>query len=62
LPRKEWLKLQSVAHATTRITALSADLIRQVIPNATAKTPIVGKWSYDAEKKLLTLEIKEGTA
>ena len=58
----EWKKLQSIAHATTRLTHINADLIRDIIPNATAKTPLVGKWTFDAEKKVLVLEIKEVVA
>lgn len=59
MPRTEWIKLQSIAHATTRLTHISADLIRDIVPHATAKTSLVGRWTYDAEKKVLVLEIKE---
>jgi hypothetical protein len=62
---KEWKKLISTAHATTRIAHINADLIREIIPNANAKTIIRGKWTVETEngdttgKKRLVLEIKE---
>jgi hypothetical protein len=56
---KEWKKLQSVGHATTRIAHINADLIRDLLPNASAKTIIGGKWTFDSNKKVLVLEIKE---
>lgn len=56
---KEWRKLMSVGHATTRIAHINADLIRELIPNASAKTIIGGKWSLDKDKRVLVLEIKE---
>jgi hypothetical protein len=57
----EWKALQSVAHSCTRITHINADLIRQLVPNATAKTILKGRWTFDADKKALVLEIKEIT-
>jgi hypothetical protein len=62
---KEWKKLISTAHATTRIAHINADLIREILPNANAKTIIRGKWTVETEngettgKKRLVLEIKE---
>jgi hypothetical protein len=56
---KEWKKLQPVAKSCTRIAQINADLIRQILPTATAKTIIRGKWTFDAERKVLVLEIKE---
>jgi hypothetical protein len=58
---KEWKKLISTAHATTRIAHINADLIRELIPNATAKTPLRGKWTVEqrGDKKVLILEIHE---
>ncbi len=56
---QEWKKLQSVGHATTRICHINADLIRNLLPNASAKTIIGGRWTFDSDKKTLVLEIKE---
>ncbi len=56
---QEWKKLQSVGHATTRIAHINADLIRDLLPNASAKTIIGGKWTFDSDKKALILVIKE---
>jgi len=64
---KEWKKLISTAHATTRIAHINADLIREIIPNANAKTIIRGRWSIselsdtNPPKKVLMLEIKEAS-
>jgi hypothetical protein len=60
---KDWKKLISTAHACTRIAHINADLIREIIPNANAKTIIRGRWTVEqrGDMKVLILEIKETT-
>jgi hypothetical protein len=58
---KDWKKLISTAHSTTRICHINADLIRELVPNATALTPLRGKWTVvtEGDKKVLRLEVME---
>ena len=58
---KEWKKLISTAHATTRIAHINSDLIREIVPNANALTALRGRWSVitEGDKKFLKLEIIE---
>ena len=64
MPKKEWTKAQSVGHATTRIIFVGADLVREIIPDADAKTIIGSKLviGKDGEKKVLMLELKRFSA
>jgi hypothetical protein len=54
---KQWLKLISVGNATTRITSISANLIREIVPDATRETKLLGHWSV-VDKKLV-LEVRK---
>ena len=58
---KEWKKLISTAHATTRICHIGASLIREIIPNANANSILRGRWTVitEGDKKFLKLEIEE---
>ena len=51
----------STAHATTRIFFINAALIREIVPAATAATPLRGKMTVVTvgEKKVLQLEIEQ---
>lgn len=60
MPIKEWKKAQSVGHATTRIVFINADLVRQIIPDADAKTAIVSKCVATEDKKALLIYLKKG--
>lgn len=59
----EYKKVQSVAHATTRLVHIRADLVRELIPDANAKTIIGGRWQVteidSPAKKALVLELKK---
>lgn len=56
---KEWPKLISVGNATTRIVYISADLIREIVPNATRETELQGHWTLDKAGHKLVLEIRK---
>jgi hypothetical protein len=51
---KEWVKLISTGQATTRILSIPAELIRQVVPNATKDTEIYVKRVIENGKLVLT--------
>lgn len=62
MPKKEWTKAQSLSHSTTRMVFIPADLVREIIPNADAKTIIGGKWTVihsDDGQKALALKLKK---
>jgi len=61
MPKREWKKAQSVGHATTRIIFIPAELVKELVPDANAKTIIGGKWTVGMDsdkKKILALELK----
>jgi hypothetical protein len=65
MPKKEWKKAQSVGHATTRIVFINTDLVREIIPDADAKTPIVSKCEVteldtNPPSKALVIHLKKG--
>jgi hypothetical protein len=59
MPKKEWTKAQSVGHATTRIIFVNADLVREMVPNADAKTIIGSKLTVSPDHTHLLLQLKK---
>jgi hypothetical protein len=63
--RREWKQAQSVGHANTRLIFITADLVRELIPDSDAKTTIGGKWELselsdkNPPEKVLTLRLKK---
>jgi hypothetical protein len=63
--KSEWKKVQSIGHATTRLVFINANLVRELIPDANAKTIIGGKWSVTeisdgkTPEKALVLKLKK---
>ena len=56
---KEFVKLQSVGNAVTRIIDLNGELLRRKFPNADKGTPLYGKWAFDEHSKKYILDVIE---